>query len=102
MMRWDIIDELPVLNVEAWSKDLDRGIGYHVSLRPCSHEEGWHGWALIHSGDKEPESVLAVWWHPTSEPDWLAEIDDCEIDLEEIGLDKADLEEINEFLRGAF
>ena len=101
-MHWHIIDELPVLCIEAWSKDLDRGIGYHVSLRPCAHDEGLHGWALIHSGFEGPESLLAIWWHPTGGPDWLAEIDDCEIDLEEIGLDKADLEEINEFLRGAF
>mgnify|MGYP005857229965 CR=1 FL=1 len=99
-MHWHIIDELPVLCLEAWGKKLDRGIGYRVSLRPCAHEGGLCGWALIHTGFEGPESLLAVWFH-AGEPDWVAEIDDCEIDLEEIGLDKADLEEINEFLRRA-
>ena len=109
IIHWDIIDELPVLNVEGWNKDLDRGIGYHVSLRPCAHAEGLHGWALIHSGFEGPESLLAIWWSPGDiysdgiiSPDWVAEIGDSEIDLEEIGLDEEDLREMSAYLREAF
>ena len=107
-VHWDIIDELPVLSIEVWRKDLDDDSGCHLSLRPCVHEEGLYGWALVYSGDNYPETLLAIWWKPenknvegTIEPDWLAEINDSLVELEEIGLDEHDLSWISSFVKEA-
>ena len=108
-MRWSIIDELPVLSVKAWSKVLDDKLRCYMSLRPCVHWQGLFGWALVYSGFDGPECLLAIWWKPENtnndqaiHPDWVAEIEDCPIDLQEIGLDENDLKEINDFLKEAF
>ena len=102
-MRWETIGDVAVLDAELLHKDLDGG--YCVSLRPCVHNRGRYGWAIVRSDGEGLESLLAIWWEQDDRygegiipPDWESEAGA----LMANGIDEDDLHWISLMLRESY
>ena len=101
-MRWYEIDGLKVLDHFDWGKMLNSGAWWGaLTLRPCINPSGQVGLALVHSRDKS-EVVVAVWWN-RDDPLWIPCNDDgSPLALEDMGLDKGDVNCLRRHIEKAF